>query len=185
MNKKRCFASVVWMFIYLFVGVIVYLITSSFLNSRNSQTRDQLYLTGIDSCMFDASSNILDLCQKADGLVFYLEVKACAVCSENAIKKLAMYLHDSIVTTQPLLLFHPIVDIDSTIMADYHNRFDKYFDVVVCNDDSIMIKNPWLPKSLGFYGFLIDSDMRVLYAGSVFEPVFLSYCKGQLKNNDN
>lgn len=184
MNKKRCLASVLWLFIYLFVGVIVFLVASGFLKARNTQTKDQLYLTGIDSCMFDASSKILDLCQKADGIIIYLEVKACAVCSENAIKKLAMYLNDSIVTTKPLLVFHPIADIDSTIVADYHNRFDKYFDVVVCNDDSIMIKNPWLPKSLGFYGFLIDSDNRVSYAGSVLEPVFLSYCKRQLKKNN-
>ena len=186
MKIKKSIFTLLWMLLCSFIGLIVFSVTLVALNrDRNySHSLSISTITEKDSCTFYASNEILELNKESEGIILYLETKPCAICSENAIMDIAHYMQDSLIIRNPILLFHPITDIDSIITMGYHERFDKYFKVVVTREDSIMIKNPWMSEFLGFYGIVTDSMSRVQYAGSLFDPEFLACCKRQFGKSD-
>lgn len=110
-------------------------------------------------------------------MIFYIETEPCAICSEKNIMTVFNYIRDSCQYVNPIMVYHPIIEIDLDIINDYRSRFDDFMEVIVTREDSIMIKNPWMPKYLGFYGIVTDSACKVLYAGSLFKTDFLKCCK--------
>ena len=166
------------MLLYSLVGVVCFCGATFFLN-RNKLGKQQIqlpYVSVRDSCVLNVSDGLLELSREAKGIIVYVEAGTCAACSENAIKEVAQYMHDSVGTSRPMLLYHPPVEIDSSLVKDYHNHFDDYFRVVVSAQDSLMIKNPWMPEYLGIYGIVTDSLDRVLFAGSLFDRRFMDCC---------
>ena len=178
MKINKPFQSILTMLLYSLVGVVCFCGVTLFLN-RNKLGKQQIqlpYVSVRDSCVLNVSDGLLELSREAKGIIVYVEAGTCAACSENAIKEVAQYMHDSVVTTKPMLLYHPPVEIDSSLVKDYHNHFDDYFRVVVSAQDSLMIKNPWMPEYLGIYGIVTDSLDRVLFAGSLFDRRFMDCC---------
>lgn len=166
------------MLLYSLVGVVCFCGVTFFLN-RNKLGKQQIqlpYVSVRDSCVLNVSDGLLELSREAKGIIVYVEAGTCAACSENAIKEVAQYMHDSVGTSRPMLLYHPPVEIDSGLVKDYHNHFDDYFRVVITSEDSLMIKNPWMPEYLGIYGIVTDSLDRVLFAGSLFDKRFMDCC---------
>lgn len=160
------------------VGVVCFCGATLLLN-RNKLSKQHIqlpYVSVKDSCVLNASDGLLELSREAKGIIVYVEAGSCAVCTENAIKEVAQYMRDSVGTSRPVLLYHPPVEIDSNLVKDYHNHFDDYFRLVVSDQDSLMIKNPWMPKYLGIYGIITDSLDRVLFAGSLFDKRFTDCC---------
>ena len=178
MKINKPFQSILTMLLYSLVGVVCFCGVTLFLN-RNKLGKQQIqlpYVSVRDSCVLNVSDGLLELSREAKGIIVYVEAGTCAACSENAIKEVAQYMHDSVGTSRPMLLYHPPVDIDSSLVKDYHNHFDDYFRVVVSAQDSLMIKNPWMPEYLGIYGIVTDSLDRVLFAGSLFDRRFMDCC---------
>lgn len=177
-KTNKFFSSLLTMLLYSAVGVVCFWGVTLFLNrGKLSKKPTQLpYVSVKDSCRFDVSDGLLELSREANGIIVYVEAGSCAACAENAIKEVAQYMQDSVVTTKPMLLYHPPVEINPSLVKDYHNHFDNYFRVVVSSDDSIMIKNPWMPEYLGIYGIVTDSLDRVLFAGSLFDRRFMDCC---------
>ena len=178
MKINKPFQSILTMLIYSLVGVVCFCGVTLFLN-RNKLGKQQIqlpYVSVRDSCVLNVSDGLLELSREAKGIIVYVEAGTCAACSENAIKEVAQYMHDSVGTSRPMLLYHPPVEIDSSLVKDYHNHFDDYFRVVVSAQDSLMIKNPWMPEYLGIYGIVTDSLDRVLFAGSLFDKRFMDCC---------
>ena len=178
MKKRKLLSTLLWAFLYFIVGVTCFCGVTLLLNRKNvsAQTLQLPYVSVKDSCMLNASDGLLDLSREAKGIIVYVEAGSCATCTENAIKEVAQYMHDSVGITKPMLLYHPPVEIDSSLVKDYHNHFDDYFRVVVSDQDSLMIKNPWMPEYLGIYGIVTDSLDRVLFAGSLFDKRFMNCC---------
>ncbi len=177
-KSNKFFSSLLTMLLYSAVGVGCFCGATLVLNRHKSGKMPvQLpYVSVKDSCMLNASDGLLELSREAKGIIVYVEAGTCAACSENAIKEVAQYMHDSVGTSRPMLLYHPPVEIDSSLVKDYHNHFDDYFRVVITSDDSLMIKNPWMPEYLGIYGIVTDSLDRVLFAGSLFDKRFMDCC---------
>lgn len=178
MKINKPFQSILTMLIYSLVGVVCFCGVTLFLK-RNKLGKQQIqlpYVSVRDSCVLNVSDGLLELSREAKGIIVYVEAGTCAACSENAIKEVAQYMHDSVGTSRPMLLYHPPVEIDSSLVKDYHNHFDDYFRVVVSAQDSLMIKNPWMPEYLGIYGIVTDSLDRVLFAGSLFDRRFMDCC---------
>ena len=178
MKINKPFQSILTMLLYSLVGVVCFCGVTLFLN-RNKLGKQQIqlpYVSVRDSCVLNVSDGLLELSREAKGIIVYVEAGTCAACSENAIKEVAQYMHDSVGTSRPMLLYHPPVEIDSSLVKDYHNHFDDYFRVVVSAQDSLMIKNPWMPEYLGIYGIVTDSLDRVLFAGSLFDRRFMDCC---------
>ena len=178
MKINKPFQSILTMLLYSLVGVVCFCGVTLFLN-RNKLGKQQIqlpYVSVRDSCVLNVSDGLLELSREAKGIIVYVEAGTCAACSENAIKEVAQYMHDSVATSRPMLLYHPPVEIDSSLVKDYHNHFDDYFRVVVSAQDSLMIKNPWMPEYLGIYGIVTDSLDRVLFAGSLFDKRFMDCC---------
>ena len=178
MKINKPFQSILTMLLYSLVGVVCFCGVTLFLN-RNKLGKQQIqlpYVSVRDSCVLNVSDGLLELSREAKGIIVYVEAGTCAACSENAIKEVAQYMHDSVGTSRPMLLYHPPVEIDSSLVKDYHNHFDDYFRVVVSAQDSLMIKNPWMPEYLGIYGIVTDSLDRVLFAGSLFDKRFMDCC---------
>ena len=177
-KTNKFFSSLLTMLLYSAVGVVCFCGVTLFLNrGKLDKKPTQLpYVSVKDSCRFDVSDGLLEISREAKGIIVYVEAGSCAACAESAIKEVAQYMHDSVVTTKPMLLYHPPVEIDSSLVKDYHNHFDDYFRVVVSAQDSLMIKNPWMPEYLGIYGIVTDSLDRVLFAGSLFDRRFMDCC---------
>ena len=188
MKTKKLFLSLLWMLLYSIVGLIVFSVVFVALGNRKKKAlfSELPKITEVDNFFFDASNEILELSGETGSIIVYLETSACAVCAESAIGDIIQYIKDSVCSqTGHLLVFHPTMDIDSTTVSDYHEMFGRIFRVAVTQEDSIMIKNPWMPEYLGFYGIVKDSLNRVLYAGSLFDPDFLVCCKKQSGKTEN
>ena len=178
MNKKKLLSTLLWALLYSIVGLSCFCGVTLLLNRKNvsAKTLQLPYVSVKDSCMLKASDGLLDLSREAKGIIVYVEAGSCATCTDNAIKEVAQYMRDSVGITKPMLLYHPPVEIDSSLVRDYHNHFDEYFRVIVSDQDSLMIKNPWMPEYLGIYGIVTDSLDRVLFAGSLFDKRFMDCC---------
>lgn len=167
--------------LYLIFGLAIFILTILFLrNQKENESNKLLVATKEDGLVFDASNDILNHLQNNGRLIVYLETRPCASCSSKAMNDWIGFFQDASEIEKPLLVFHPIIDIDSTIVYDYHFWFDDYFDVVITNRDSIMIKNPWMPERLGFYGILTDSLNNIVYAGSLFDDRLFAIMKAKL-----
>ena len=161
----------------LLFGVLVYAITSLILNKsvQKLTAYQKRFILEEDSCFIKYSEK-LDMIDSISGdIILYLETEPCATCSEQAIMNVVYSIIDSC-QIKPMLLYHPIEAIDSQKINDYYSRFDKKMRVLVSMDDSIMIKNNWMPKFLGYYGIVIDSSGLVCYAGTLFDDRFLKSC---------
>ena len=163
----------------LFLGVVVFALTTLILNIKQNvqelTSNQKWFVFEEDSC-FIRYSEKLDIIDSISGdIILYLETEPCATCSEQAIMNVVYSIIDSC-HIKPMLLYHPIEALDSQRVNDYYSRFDKKMRVLVSMDDSIMIKNNWMPKYLGFYGIVFDSSGLVCYAGSLFDDRFLKSC---------
>ena len=167
-------------------GLIVFVVTFIVLedlgkvNSVNAKT----VILESDSCYLDKPEglSILDSCE---GILLYVETEPCAACIESAIMQVVNSITDSCGIKRPLMIFHPVTKCDQKTINEYHKRFDERIGLIITVEDSIMIKNPWIPKYMGFYGIVTDSLSRVLYAGSLFDPDFLVCCKKQSGKTEN
>jgi hypothetical protein len=180
MDFKKTLSNIVWAVFCAFVGLTLFVGTIVVLNK--DKITSSITITKVsekDSCVFDASNDILGFCKDNGDLIVYIESKPCPSCTKSAMKNLIYFMQDSLTIQKPLFLFHPSSDVDSTVIKDYEIRFSEDFNVVVTREDSIMIKNPWMPNELGFYGIITDSLSRVQYAGWLFDPDFILACKKQ------
>ena len=126
MRISKCFSILLWMLLCSFVGLFVFLFTLVALNRDRTYTHSSSIatITEKDSCTLYASNEILELRKGADGIFLYFETKPCAICSENAIMDITHFMQDSLIIKKPILLFHPTMEIDSSMAMRYHDRFD-------------------------------------------------------------
>lgn len=178
MTLKKVLSTIVRIVFFIFFGLLVFVVTTLVLSSNNrvgSTFAEPHMVTEEDSCYMGYSNNLRGLLE-GKGVFLYVETEPCAACSERAIMNVVYSLLDSCSVERPVMIYHPIEEIDLKMIDEYHKRFDRYLRVVVSREDSIMIKNSWIPKYLGFYGIVSDSLNRVLYAGSLFDNRFLECC---------
>ena len=174
---------IAWTLLLIFWGLFVFVISLHFLSNKSSGSNEiveSFMIKERDSCYIDFSDNIKKI-YDGKGVLLYAETEPCAACSERAIMNVVYPILDSCSVEQLVMVYHPIREISLNQINEYHIKYDKYLNVVVSRDDSIMIKNPWLPKYLGFYGIITDSINRVIYAGSLFDERFLNYCFREFK----
>lgn len=164
-------------------GLLVFVVTVVLLYNKTSKKGyDKLRYTEQDSCVFLYEDILIN--EKHNSSVYvYLETNPCASCSEKAILDVAYYLQDIEAGVKPYLIFHPLVDIESDVVEDYHNRYDDTFNVLVTENNIIRELNPWLPERLGFYGIVTDSTGYVKYAGFLFDSDFFSCCSELFSTN--
>ena len=168
----------------LFFGLLVFFVTIIFLNSNNEpQMISNLKIEKNDSCIFKMPSRISTGKMVTDEVIFYIESESCSSCAESAITSVLSYTQDSVIEKKPILIIHPMIDIDSTVLNDYKLRFEDKFNLLVSNDDSLRILNPWLPNNLGYYGITTDSLGFVCYAGFLFDKDFIKSCSRVIKSN--
>lgn len=177
MRTKHCLKVFFRASVYTFVGVVCFCVTTIILNryKRSVDSFELPFVSERDSCLFEISNKLSELRNKTDETIVYIETNACAMCTESAILNIIRIMHDSSAAKEPIMIYHPSEEIDSSVMKDYHNHFDNYFRVIISNEDSVMEKNQWLPKNLGIYGIVVDSLSRVRFAGSLFDPSFINY----------
>lgn len=159
-------------------GLIVFVGTTLFLGSKNSvgsAIAGPLMVLEKDSCYMDYSNDLKTIIG-GERIVIYAETEPCAACSERAIMNIVYSIIDSCSVERPVMVYHPIEEVDLKVINEYHKKFDEYLKVFVTSEDSIMLKNSWMPEYLGFYGIVTDTSRRVLYAGSLFDDKFLECC---------
>lgn len=171
----KSFLSVV---LYAMFGIIVFAITALLLkkNDLRKEPQKSTMVTAADSCLFAASTQIMDLC-KGGGVMVYLETRSCASCTEKALKPITDFLIDSIGFEKPVLVYHINPNEDPKGVELYHEWFDDSYKVIVSSDDSIRIKNDWMMFSTGVLGFVTDSLNRVEYGGFIYSDKFFETCK--------
>lgn len=165
-------------------GLLVFSITIIALISRNElQMISNSKISRNDSCIFKMPNSISTGKIVADEVIFYIESESCTSCAANVITSVLSYTQDSVIRKKPILIIRPQKDIDSAEVDDYKLRFEDKFDLIVSNDDSLRILNPWLPKYLGYYGITTDSLGFVSYAGFLFDSVFINSLSREIKPN--
>lgn len=169
------FLSVVF---YAVFGIIVFTLAALLLIRKDIREIPQksVMVTAADSCLFDASNQIMGLC-KGSGVMIYLETQSCASCTEKALKPITDFLTDSIGLEKPVLVYHINPNVDSKGTELYHEWFDDRYNVIVSSDDSIRIKNGWMTWSDGVLGIVTDSLNRVQYGGFLYADQFFETCK--------
>ena len=167
-----------------FLGVLFFVLTIMIISHRASNREEKLKVTEEDGLYFDYSKTLLEPYVGNGGIIIYVETEPCASCSEGAIMDVVYSIQDSCLDIKPILVYHPIEEIDSGIIKDYYKKFEKNTKVFVSRSDSIMIKNPWMPHFLGFYGIVTDSLNKVCYAGILFDEDFIRCCKNHFGKKD-
>lgn len=174
----RVFAGFLSVILYVLFGFLIFTVSTFLLVQKDISERQQkpVMVTAADSCSFDASTQIMDLCQ-GGGVMVYLESQSCASCTSKALKPITDFLIDSIGLEKPVLVYHMKSDSDLTKIEEYHEWFDDNYNVIVSSDDSIKIKNDWITWRNGLLGIVIDSLNRVEYGGFLYAPLFFESCK--------
>ena len=183
MKLKSLLLGLVETVMLVFYCLVVFIVTTILLSNKKniSSTITQPFLIlEKDSCYMDYSNDLRNHIE-GEQIVIYAETEPCAACAERSIMNVVFSILDSCSVKRPILVYHPTGKIDSEVIDVYHNKFDKYLRVFVTSEDSIMDKNSWMPKYLGFYGIVTDSLRRVLYAGSLFDDRFLECCYREFK----
>lgn len=178
MKAKSLFLGLAKTLMLVFYCLVVFIGTTLLLSNKRSVSRTMaqpLWILERDSCYMDYS-NYLRNHLEGERIIIYAETEPCAACAERSIMNVVFSVLDSCSVKRPILVYHPTGEINTEVMDVYHNKFDKYLRVFVTTEDSIMDKNSWMPKYLGFYGIVTDSLSRVLYAGSLFDDRFLKCC---------
>ena len=180
---KKTLSTIIWTLLLILFGIIVFVITSFLLDEKSSGSNvnaESLMIQEKDSCYMVLSK---EMKKRFDGkgVFLYAETEPCAACSERAIMNVVYPILDSCSVEHLVMVYHPIEERSIKEMNEDHLRFEKYLDVLVSREDSIMTMNPWMPKYLGFYGIITDSVNRVLYAGSLFDKRFLESCYREFK----
>ena len=164
------------------VGVVVFVFTTVLLYRKNLSKSAVSYapISESDSCYLKYPK---DLRSSEEGmLLLYVETMPCARCSESVVMNVVNSIKEAGLTVEPIMLFHPAAINDSTQIDDYFLKFDRHIKLVVSQEDSIMIKNPWMQEGFGFYGIVTDSTDMVRFAGSFLDPGFLPCCIKQFGN---
>lgn len=174
----RVFAGFLSVVLYVLFGFLIFTVSTLLLVQKDISERQQkpAMVTTADSCSFDASTQIMDLCQ-GGGVMVYLESQSCASCTSKALKPITDFLIDSIGLEKPVLVYHMKSDSDLTKIDEYHEWFGDSYNVIVSSDDSIRIKNDWMMFSTGVWGFVTDSLNRVEYGGFLYADQFFETCK--------
>lgn len=134
-----------------------------------------------DSCYLDYPDELRN--SKKGAILLYVETKPCAGCSESIIMNTVNSIKEAGLTVEPVMLYHPSETGDSSRINAYFEKYAQHVKLFVSCDDSIMIKNPWLPEGFGFYGIVTDSLDRVKFAGSFYDPGFLACCTREFGNS--
>ena len=106
MKTNKFFSVLLTMLLYSAVGVGCFCGVTLLLNKHkvNAKAMQLPYVSVKDSCTLKASDGLLELSREAKGIIVYVEAGSCAVCTENAIKEVAQYMHDSVGISKPMLL---------------------------------------------------------------------------------
>ena len=172
------------MVLYLLFGLLVFFIAIIVLNyNEEPQMISNLKIDENDSCIFKLPNSISTREIYTDEIIFFIEAESCSSCSANAITRVLSYTQDSLIGKKPILIIHPMMDNDSNVVNDFKIRFEENYRLIVSNDDSVRILNPWLPNSLGYYGITTDSLGFVSYAGFLFDNDFIKSCSRVIKSN--
>ena len=162
--------------LYVLFGLVVFAATALLLWRRGLANGTGRYtaIGSADSCYLKYP----DVLRKSsEGMILlYVETKPCAKCSESIILSTVSSIYDVVSEIEPIMLYHIAENFDSSAAEDYYDRFAQHIDLIVSGEDSIMIRNPWMPQNLGFYGIVTDSLDRVWYAGSLLDQEFLACC---------
>jgi len=164
------------------IGVVVFVFTTVLLYRKNMSKGSVSFvpISESDSCYLKYPKDLRN--SKEGMLLLYVETKPCARCSESIVLNMVNSIKEAGLTVDPIMLFHPVAVNDSTQINEYYLRFDEHINLMVSNEDSIMIKNPWMQEGLGFYGIVTDSTDMVRFAGSFLDPGFLPCCIRQFGN---
>lgn len=184
MKLKKIICAIGNVLILFFFGVFIFVATILLINNRTSNDRRKNKVTEEDGLFLDYSKTLLEPYIGNGGIIIYVETEPCASCSEGAIMSAVYSIQDSCVDINPTLIYHPVEEIDSGIIREYYKKFGKSTKVIVSRSDSIMIKNPWMPRFLGFYGIVTDSLNQVCYAGLLFDEDFIRCCKNRFGKKD-
>lgn len=168
---------------YVLFGLFVFTLTTYFLyRKRLNGVIQYTTVSEADSCILDCPDWLRS--SKDGAILLYVETKPCAKCSESIILDMVNSIDEAGLKIKPAMICHLSEGFDSCVANDYYERFAEQIDLVVSSDDSIRIRNVWLPQGLGFYGIVTDSLDRVHYAGSMFDQVFLTCCIRQFGTKD-
>ena len=164
---------------YVVFGLIVFALTTLFLNMKSNVRGEAGYFT-----INDEDGYVLDypdvLRRSNDGMVLlYVETKPCAKCSESLILNMVKTIKEAGLSVEPIMVYHLEEGFDKDVINDYNDCFADHIDLIVSPEDSIRIRNPWIPQGLGFYGIVTDSLNIVQYAGSLFDKAFMACCSRQ------
>ncbi len=176
---RAVFMSLLKMAVYVLLGLVVFALTTVFLNRRSIRNDMPRYtvIKETDSCYFDCPDSLFN---SKDGLIlFYVDTKPCAKCSESIILNTVKSIRKAGLSVEPTMVYHMSENYDMDEVNDYYDRYAGFIDLVVSDEDSIMIRNPWLPHGLAFYGIVTDSLNNVKYAGSLADEAFLACCNSQ------
>ena len=162
--------------LFVLFGLVVFILTALLLYRKDFANGAARYTTisEADSCYLEYSRVLR---KSGEGIILlYVETKPCAKCSESIILSTVSSIYDAVSGIEPIMLYHIAENFDSSAVEDYYDRFAQHIDLIVSSEDSIMIRNPWMPQNLGFYGIVTDSLDRVWYAGSLLDQEFLACC---------
>ena len=162
--------------LFVLLGLVVFIITSLLLYRKEFANDAVRYntISESDSCYLEYPDTLR---KSGEGIILlYVETKPCAKCSESIILSTVSSIYDAVSGIEPIMLYHIAENYDSSAVEDYYDRFARHIDLIVSGEDSIMIRNPWMPQNLGFYGIVTDSLDRVQYAGSLFDQEFVACC---------
>lgn len=174
-NNKRFLEALM----YVLFGLLVFALTTLFLSNKSNNKGEVSYYTINDKDGFVLEYPDM-LHRSNDGMVLlYVETKPCAKCSESLILNMVKSIKEAGLSVEPIMVYHLEEGSDTGVINDYYDHFADYIDLVVSPEDSIRIRNPWIPQGLGFYGIVTDSMNNVQYAGSLFDKAFMACCSKQ------
>lgn len=164
------------------IGIVVFVFTTLLLYRKNLSNSAVSYrpISESDSCYLKYPKELRN--SKEGMLLLYVETMPCVRCSETIVLNVVNAINEAGLTVEPIMLFHPAAINDSVQINDYFIKFDQHINLVVSCEDSITIKNPWLPEGFGFYGIVTDSTDMVKFAGSFLDPGFLACCNKEFGN---
>ena len=182
--KRSLFKSFLGALMYVLFGLLVFVLTTLLLHKKSEAKGEVSFYT-----INDDAGYVLEYPDRLrisdEGLLLlYVETKPCAKCSESLILNMVQTIKEAGLSVEPMMVYHLEEDSDTGVINDYYDRFADYIDLVVSCDDSIRIRNPWIPRGLGFYGIVTDSMDRVKFAGSMLDSGFLACCSREFGNSE-
>jgi len=179
-RNNRLWPFFLLLLLLLLVVIIIVIIKSN--NSNNESAGSTVAtITKDNGEVFHVSSSLDSIIFEKDfrgkyKYIVYIEGKFCATCWANALDDLTSFFCDSMPEIKPLMIYHNDVLDDINAVNSFYDYFEKEYNIIVSNNDSVRTRNEWISPLVSQYGIIVDSEMNIQFAGFLFSNSFKKIC---------